>query len=973
MSVLKNAIQQLFSNPLGPIPFYRSLVRTLEDFGEDASPSSVEDFLRALNALDRSQDEFQEIGRGLRKLDSWPNEGNSWTKSTAPYSPERRQLSLAIIGFPADLESRLLSIFPAFGTGDRPIVISRTPTDWYTSAIRNGGYYWPRLRSYLENQWKNEESIALLESSATEIVSRLADPTRLDVYPARGLVIGYVQSGKTANFTSVIAKSVDAGYKLVIVLAGQWNILRQQTQKRLDKELLGKELISASGEENEYLGDKDWTEFVGTESGKPPSAEGEFDIERLTSRDRDYQAAGQHITSLEFHGMQYPSRRINDPANLKTAAAKIVVVKKNPTVLKKLIRDIKRVTTLSREDVPVLVIDDESDQASINTVKPSRNEVKRRSETNKAIVKLLAIFPRAQYLGYTATPAANVFVDPTDENDIFPRDFIVCLRRPLGGYMGVKDFFDFDEDDRPLEGDDRPEGFLSNERAFLRSVGTGEDEDAKLAAAILDYVLAGAIKLYRAEHQGLKFRHHTMLVHRSHKQSEHEMDAERVKEIWNSLALGRQKGWQLLSKHFKEYTQPVSTVRGDTYQVPNSIEGIRNQVEQTVRRIEDSGITRIVNGSKKYFEQAPRFDDEDVWSIIVGGTKLSRGYTVEGLTVSYFLRKSKSADTLMQMGRWFGFRNGFRDLVRVYLQAARDDRRGDFDLKNAFKTLCSDEERLRKKFEIYSKDPAFRPIDVLPVVSSELLLPTSKNKMHNVEMVHDNKGGEWTEKTRTSTKSLDREANFGFLEELISTHERTESTLSFQYPKTASTYSFSALNMRLSTDEIIGWLEKYRWPVDINGFASDITFLKGRENWDPAVDDWCVLLPLNKSGPEIDVHSERIRCVQRSVTSGGRFGAFSDPKHRFAAECITGTVRARKELRVGYDLKLNKQLESLVKPRRGVVLAYLIVERPWTGGVRATPSNVTVGLSLHYPTNNIPTKAEFRVKTSDQNAAWLSK
>ena len=107
-----------------------------------------------------------------------------------------------------------------------------------------------------------EESIIALDQASDFVVERLSDPEREEIFATKGLVVGYVQSGKTANFTAVAAKAVDAGYRFVIVIAGTLNILRAQTQRRFDKELIGRELIEMSGAQHDYIGAPDWSEFI---------------------------------------------------------------------------------------------------------------------------------------------------------------------------------------------------------------------------------------------------------------------------------------------------------------------------------------------------------------------------------------------------------------------------------------------------------------------------------------------------------------------------------------------------------------------------------------------------------------------------------------------------------------------------------------------------------------------------------------
>ena len=278
--------------------------------------------------------------------------------------------------------------------------------------------------------WR-EEAVSILEASTNDVLSRISDPTRNDIYQVKGLVVGYVQSGKTAHFAGVIAKAVDSGYRLVIVLAGTMNILRRQTQRRIDKELVGRELLSAE----EYGQDSDWDKFI-SHSGLP-SEQGSVDWERLTGLEEDYKSLKHRLGALSFKRNNH-TKPLNSLDNLQHVPARLIVIKKIPNVVDKLCTDLEALRKQQNniDSIPTLIIDDESDQASINTVdqrKAGNQGI--RTSTNKSIVRLLKTLPRAQYVGYTATPFANVFINPADAEDLFPRDFIVSLPRPTDTWV----------------------------------------------------------------------------------------------------------------------------------------------------------------------------------------------------------------------------------------------------------------------------------------------------------------------------------------------------------------------------------------------------------------------------------------------------------------------------------------------------------------------------------------------------------
>jgi hypothetical protein len=307
-------------------------------------------------------------------------------------------------------------------------------------------------------------------------------------------------------------------------------------------------------------------------------------------------------------------------------------VKKNKAVLTKLVKDLKQIHGLL-DQLPVLIIDDESDQASVNTTDPQKWDSGRPTRTaiNGLISQLLGLLPRAQYVGYTATPFANVFVDPSDSEDIFPTDFLISLPRP-SGYMGVQDFHDLDST-IPYEERDFAN---SREKAHVRGVygATGD----RLQEAMDAFVLTGALKLYRVD-EGLPadhFRHHTMLVHETVKTDDHAALALRLNSMWHEAGYSSTAGHARLEALFDRDFAPVSKalVRNgtgapsDSHPLPPSFQELRPYVNRARQLISKGGNPVIVvNGdTDKYFDQLDLDFDRtpNVWKILVGGTKLSR-------------------------------------------------------------------------------------------------------------------------------------------------------------------------------------------------------------------------------------------------------------------------------------------------------------------------------------------------------------
>ncbi|MCW1804351.1 Z1 domain-containing protein [Brachybacterium squillarum] len=703
--------------------------------------------------------------------------------ATEPFTSARRRSIFGALALDEESVVRLASHFPL--QDNSPTVISRKPewSQWY-SPDSVQGHYWNRYRALLEKKDFDPDAITALDLATTEIVERLANPSDLETWQTKGLVVGHVQSGKTANFTGVLAKAIDAGYKLVIVLTGTYENLRSQTQKRLDMELVGRENI-LQGQFQDYLraeqelaaastpeesaaaqarldelagthdyastGDIDWRDGKFLETPTPLDRLGVPWITRLTNNEFDYRALKTGLDALDFqNNLPHPSLPLHHTDNLPRVNVRLAIMKKNSSVLKKLAADLAKIRT-KLEDVPTLIIDDEADQASINTKRTKglarTSEEKERTAINGHISDMLRSLPRAQYVAYTATPFANVFVDMEDEHDVFPKDFILSLKASPD-YMGARELHDLEP---PI--DDTPEH--SNRAAFHRPVPLDSDDDrvAALREALDAFVLTGATKILREEQGFGKYRHHTMLVHESQSTGVHADTRHELEELWRRNAYGLPTTKARLRELWEEDFTTVSRARAEEGAPIPTFDQLWPYVGKALRRIEEGASPVVlVNGSKDadYAKPDIAFEKRSVWKILVGGAKLSRGFTVEGLTVSVYTRVTLAADTLMQMGRWFGYRKGYRDLVRIYLGTRIERRgvRGGVDLYEAFTSIARDEEDFRTELDQYAGfdddgSPRALPIDVPPLVIQRMpwLKPTSPSKMHNSEITSKGIGG----------------------------------------------------------------------------------------------------------------------------------------------------------------------------------------------------------------------------------------
>lgn len=852
-----------------------------------------------------------------RTLATWDADTlGAWANDTLPRTPERRQRIYELL----ELDDALIAAFDRAMpvATDEAVVVSREFVPWYGRVMaERDPFYWQHYSEYLaaEHGW-GENAIAALDLNTTRIVERLSDPERAEAYQAKGLVVGYVQSGKTANFTGVVAKAIDAGYRLIIVLTGTTDLLRGQTQRRLDKELVGYENLMRGidpGDEEalltvDYAADPDWGQFV--RHGALPSSLGVSDIYRLTTHRGDYKSLKQGISSLDFERLDL-AQPLHAAANLHRVPTRIAIVKKNKSVLTKLVADLKRITA-KLADIPALIIDDESDQASINTSDPKKVEQGRAKRTaiNALIAQMLELLPRGQYIGYTATPFANVFVDPSDAIDIFPRDFILALDR-APGYMGARDFHDLE----PPPDDQDATLATSNELAFVRPVNDETAADA-LQEALDLFVLTGAVKLYREQATGNadRFKHHTMLVHESVKQADHRELADSIRDLWRTSGYYGAGGLRRLEALFEKDLLPVMQARADGEPIPATFDEVKPFVGTVVTRIEGSANNPVlvVNGDKDVANEDVDFERRSVWRILVGGTKLSRGFTVEGLTVSYYRRVTKQADTLMQMGRWFGFRAGYKDLVRLYIQ-----RGTAFDLFDAFEATCRLEELFRAELERYAKVengvPAITPAQVPPLVAQHLgwLKPAASNKMYNAQLVERRSPGERLEPVGYPKRPDALKANTETLLPLI---QRAATDGVFTFPTPSGSGSFPATWGTIDHSEFLPLLKKLRWLPEEH-FTADLTWLDGLTP--EQIADWIVVLPQHAGkGPRAIVAGcGPLSVFRRRRRRDPQFGAISDPKHRFASDRIAGVGAHADQL-----------ADQLHQERRGALLLYPVVE-----------------------------------------------
>lgn len=546
-------------------------------------------------------------------------------------------------------------------------------------------YYWNRYHSLLKEKY-SIDVVGKLDAITDKILDRLKDPENEGSWEKKGLVVGHVQSGKTANYIGLISKAADAGYKVIIVLGGMLNSLRNQTQARVDSDFMG-----FCTKNRTYLGVAKFGEKL-----RPIS---------FTTSVEDFNK--KTATNIAM-GLDSVNRPI------------VLVVKKNVTTLRNVREWLTKNNKHNLQNFPLLLIDDEADHASINVNREDQNP----TAINYGIRELLRLFPRNAYVGYTATPFANIFIDPENENqmtdgdlyiDLFPRNFILSLDPP-NNYVGASEVFsDVSEGRYVREIDDNGDRLpIHHKKDFEPAELPGS-----MAKAIDCFIIAKAIRLVR----GQKDRHHSMMINVS-----------RFTDVQEKLKIK-------VADYLKKRQEAVKNYAG-----LKESEALKNTILRELKAV----------WVDEYSESAPAWCDvqcclNDAVSsvsvisinlrstdrldydeypkgrsvIAIGGLGLSRGLTLEGLVVSYFLRNSIMYDTLLQMGRWFGYRDGYQDLCRVFLPR---------EAESWYSHISDAVEELRGEFREMER-LGLTPLEFGLKVRSHpaALIVTAKNKMRSAQ------------------------------------------------------------------------------------------------------------------------------------------------------------------------------------------------------------------------------------------------
>ena len=656
----------------------------------------------------------------------------------------RRFLSVDKDWLRAELERRFTRYIEIKGGGltDRPahhwLNAKKGEIEWK---------FWSRYRRYLLQKLDYVTVNDIVDDVSDKVLDSLEDPTRNGKWTRRGLVVGNVQSGKTQTYVGLVCKAADAGYKVIVVLAGLHNTLRSQTQVRLDEGFVGfKATFDNSNGPRERTG-----VYFFDDTPKAHS---------VTTRDEngDFRAVVARHLGVQPGG--------DNPL--------LFVIKKNVTPLKNLIEWIE---SFARDEDPesgrkfikdtsILVIDDESDQASVDTKKmgvdnegnpdPEHEPVK----INRYIRKLLNAFDKSAYVGFTATPFANILINDSNwtkelGDDLFPKSFIYNLPAP-DHYFGPEKIFGLKEDiDVGIEEhipipvvktvkdyidstEDPKVGWMPekiNKDHVPRYMGQ-DDIPPSLHEAIYSFILSTTVRAIRED----KPHHCSMLIHVTRLTDVQSKVTNQVKRTIRQLADRVNYGDGNFQPTLIEILKGVWTrefVSKESFfkNYEHSKKSLPDwsEIEKNLKKVINSIVIREVNGRALEFLEYEEHENVGLNVIAIGGEKLSRGLTLEGLTISYFLRTSDMYDTLMQMGRWFGYKKEYIDVSRLYTT---------IELQESYRNIASATLEMRNAFEDMQLNGEPPSRYGMRIRSHAGMLVTSKVKMRSGVKIQLNYSGD---------------------------------------------------------------------------------------------------------------------------------------------------------------------------------------------------------------------------------------
>ena len=464
-----------------------------------------------------------------------------------------------------------------------------------------------------------------IRDAAISILAKSTSP-RAETGQETGLVVGYVQSGKTMSFETVAALARDNACQMVIVVAGTSNPLFEQSTGRLRRDLRLDEPGRA----------RRWIHF-------PNPSDDDATIQSMRNVLADWRDAG---TPEQFK---------------KTILVTVLKHHRRLRSLSELVRSV------GMQGAPVLIIDDEADQASLNTEVSQGQE----SSTYRWLMELREELPNHTYLQYTATPQAPLLISIIDS---LSPNFVQVLV-PGEQYIGGREFF---ADNSPLVRVIPPQDVPTNANPLI------EPPDS-LLEALRFFMIGVTVGIL----EGLNTGNRSMLVHPSHRTAQHREYYNWVRDVFEEwkriLSLGdTEPDKQELMEDFRDAYNELARTVNDLPAFDAIVPSFRYAFNNTmVMEVNATG------------GRTPQIDWRSTYGwILVGGQAMDRGFTVEGLTVTYMPRGIGvgNADTVQQRARFFGYKRRYMGYCRVYLE------QGTLD---AFQSYVEHEEDIREQLGVF--------------------------------------------------------------------------------------------------------------------------------------------------------------------------------------------------------------------------------------------------------------------------------
>lgn len=771
-------------------------------------------------------------------------------------------------------------------------LVSKNHVKWFYDAKKGMQLkYWERYKNYLlQDKHFAPNVVKTMDDVSDDLTDLLGNPSQNVRFQRRGLIIGDVQSGKTANYTGLICKAADAGYRVVVLLTGTIEKLRQQTQARLDEGFIG---MDSNGMVN-----KKEDVYIGV--GKHDST---LHPVVFTSKNDDFNTKVANNLGITLN-------TLNEPV--------LFVIKKNVTVLKKLnqwLRVFNIQEGQTQINTSLLMVDDEADNASIN-VNPEDSDP---TAINYQIRNMLSLFQKASYVGFTATPFANIFINPNtneemENEDLFPKDYIYSLDAP-SNYIGARNIFGEEGEYKNII-----EIIKDGELFFPLShkIDYKVNELApSLIVAINEFFIANAIRDLRGD----KNAHRSMIVNASRfvnvQRQFGELITNYVDEVKNSVRLYSKLPFDDAVKD-KNISGIYNTYIDKYRNVNYSWEDIQRVLNDAICNIEIA----VVNGKSYKTLDYEANTENGLRVIVIGGMGLSRGLTLEGLVISYFYRNSKMYDTLMQMGRWFGYRKNYEDLCRVWM---------DEQNKEWYQNISDSTDELRrdiKRMRELDKTPLEFGLRVRNDITS--LLVTARNKMRtaqNVERVIS-MSETYLETTKLYNDELKNKTNIIAVDNLINEIETKGYSLTID----GTSKGYKGVDKEIIVDFLNNFDASYaNFPFDIMTIKNFITGYTGSE-----LSEWDIVFINGNSKEQYNVgYSNYINCVERSYIprNNGNLVQMSGHRNRLGSmsDSTFGLEQGKKdEIKRFFELdeknkgKMIPQREYFKIKRNPLLMIYLI-------------------------------------------------